>query len=235
MKLLLLTGGASDVPLPALELLGHELVPLPIESPLQALLDPAFSAPEQVDVIILDGVSDPRAARTAALALAGRTRVPRIALLRDASLTVISPEWEVEDFITPDASPAEVEARLKLSLLHSRGGHGAPAGPDIQSSGVEIDESNFVAKVHGRTLDLTYKEFELLAFLARHPARVFTREQLLSDVWGTDYYGGTRTVDVHVRRLRAKLGDQEWLISTVRGVGYGFARGRQPDDNEGEG
>ena len=76
--------------------------------------------------------------------------------------------------------------------------------------------------MHGRTLDLTFKEFELLRFFATHPSRVFTREQLLSEVWGYDYFGGTRTVDVHVRRLRAKLGELDSLIGTVRNVGYRF-------------
>ena len=79
----------------------------------------------------------------------------------------------------------------------------------IQTSGVVIDEASYSAKVRGKPLDLTFKEFELLRFLATHPSRVFTREQLLSEVWGYDYFGGTRTVDVHVRRLRAKLGDLE--------------------------
>ena len=92
----------------------------------------------------------------------------------------------------------------------------------IRASGVTIDEASYSAKVHGRTLDLTFKEFELLRFFATHPSRVFTREQLLSEVWGYDYFGGTRTVDVHVRRLRAKLGDMESLIGTVRNVGYRF-------------
>ena len=73
------------------------------------------------------------------------------------------------------------------------------------------------------SLDLTFKEFELLKYLAQHPGRVFSREQLLQEVWGYDYYGGTRTVDVHVRRLRAKLGtEHEQLIGTVRNVGYRF-------------
>ena len=77
----------------------------------------------------------------------------------------------------------------------------------------------------GGALDLTYKEFELLKFLAQHPGRVFTRAQLLQEVWGYDYFGGTRTVDVHVRRLRAKLGaEHEQLIGTVRNVGYKFVR-----------
>ena len=78
--------------------------------------------------------------------------------------------------------------------------------------------------MHGKPLDLTYKEFELLHFFATHPSRVFTREQLLSEVWGYDYFGGTRTVDVHVRRLRAKLGDLEQLIGTVRNVGLPLQR-----------
>ena len=82
--------------------------------------------------------------------------------------------------------------------------------------------------MRGRALDLTYKEFELLKFLAQHPGRVFTRAQLLQEVWGYDYFGGTRTVDVHVRRLRAKLGaEHEALIGTVRNVGYRFVPPRR--------
>jgi DNA-binding response OmpR family regulator len=86
-----------------------------------------------------------------------------------------------------------------------------------------IDEGAYIAKVKGRVLDLTFKEFELLKFLAQHPGRVFTRAVLLQEVWGYDFFGGTRTVDVHVRRLRAKLGaEHESLIGTVRNVGYRF-------------
>ena len=86
-----------------------------------------------------------------------------------------------------------------------------------------IDDATYTAKLGGRPLDLTFKEFELLKYLAQHPGRVFTREQLLQEVWGYDYFGGTRTVDVHVRRLRAKLGpENESLIGTVRNVGYRF-------------
>ncbi len=86
-----------------------------------------------------------------------------------------------------------------------------------------VDDATYTAKVGGRPLDLTFKEFELLKFLAQHPGRVFSRQQLLQEVWGYDYFGGTRTVDVHVRRLRAKLGpENETLIGTVRNVGYRF-------------
>ena len=92
-----------------------------------------------------------------------------------------------------------------------------------------IDEATYSARVRGRLLDLTYKEFELLKYLAQHPGRVFTRAQLLQEVWGYDYFGGTRTVDVHVRRLRAKLGpEHEVLIGTVRNVGYRFVPEADP-------
>jgi DNA-binding response OmpR family regulator len=84
-----------------------------------------------------------------------------------------------------------------------------------------LDTDTYQVTVAGRGLDLTYKEFELLRYLASRPGRVFTRPALLREVWGYDFYGGTRTVDVHVRRLRSKLGpEHEALIETVRGVGY---------------
>ena len=101
----------------------------------------------------------------------------------------------------------------------------APASePGVVRAGeLTIDEGTYTCRLRGRALDLTFKEFELLKFLAQHPGRVFTRAQLLQEVWGYDYYGGTRTVDVHVRRLRAKLGaENERLIGTVRHVGYKF-------------
>ncbi|HEY1321983.1 MAG TPA: response regulator transcription factor, partial [Streptosporangiaceae bacterium] len=117
---------------------------------------------------------------------------------------------------------AEVEARLRLAI--GRQASALPAAPDeIRSGELSIDEATYTARLRARVLDLTFKEFELLKFLAQHPGRVFTRAHLLQEVWGYDYFGGTRTVDVHVRRLRAKLGpEHEALIGTVRNVGYRF-------------
>lgn len=245
MRLLLLTaaGQADDTapgqadgavvasPLPALELLQHEVEPVSLDSALHAVLARESEAGLAPNAILIDGTTSPLAARTAAIALSGRVSAPRLAILNDAALAALTPEWSVADVVLPHASPAEVDARLRLlESRHSLAHPDSTQHAAVEEAGVEIDESNFVAKVHGRTLDLTYKEFELLHFLALNPARVFTRDHLLAEVWGSDYFGGTRTVDVHVRRLRAKLGDHEWLISTVRGVGYGFARGRQ--DNE---
>jgi DNA-binding response OmpR family regulator len=138
----------------------------------------------------------------------------------------------MDDVIITTASPAELEARLRLSI-----GRVASALEDegdrhlISASGLVVDDSTYTAKLEGRTLDLTFKEFELLKFLAQHPGRVFTRQQLLQEVWGYDYFGGTRTVDVHVRRLRAKLGSEhETLIGTVRNVGYRFVATKVEDE-----
>jgi DNA-binding response OmpR family regulator len=131
----------------------------------------------------------------------------------------VSAEWGASDIVVEGAGPAELDARIRLAIGKAKQAEG---NDKIHASGVTIDEASYSAKVNGRPLDLTYKEFELLRFLAQHPGRVFTREQLLSEVWGYDYFGGTRTVDVHIRRLRAKLGDLEALIGTVRNVGYRF-------------
>ena len=102
----------------------------------------------------------------------------------------------------------------------------------METSGIVIDEVTYSAKIHGVPLDLTYKEFELLKFLTQHPGRVFSRDQLLSEVWGYDYFGGTRTVDVHIRRLRFKLGDLEALIGTVRNRGYSFNPNKDEPSSE---
>ena len=114
-------------------------------------------------------------------------------------------------------------AGRRSAALAARNDDSDPESHIIRSGEVVVDEATYTAKLGGRVLDLTFKEFELLKYLAQHPGRVFTRDQLLQEVWGYDYFGGTRTVDVHVRRLRAKLGtDNEALIGTVRNVGYRF-------------
>jgi DNA-binding response OmpR family regulator len=93
----------------------------------------------------------------------------------------------------------------------------------IRAGDLRVDPHTYTAQLRGETMALTYKEFELLKYLAQYPGRVFSRDQLLREVWGYDYFGGTRTVDVHVRRLRAKLGPhRETMIGTVRQVGYRF-------------
>ncbi|MHB8246384.1 MAG: winged helix-turn-helix domain-containing protein [Acidimicrobiales bacterium] len=125
-----------------------------------------------------------------------------------------------DDFVVAGASVAEVEARL--AHLFSRTGRGKRHDL-IEYGPLALNLETYQAALSGRPLDLTFMEYELLRFLAAHPGKVFTREVLLSRVWGYEYFGGARTVDVHVRRLRAKLGEEHaHLIETVRSVGYRF-------------
>ena len=129
----------------------------------------------------------------------------------------VNVEWGLDEILLPSTGPAEIDARLRL-LVGRRGGVANQENLGKISLGeLVIDEGTYTARLRGRPLDLTYKEFELLKYLAQHAGRVFTRAQLLQEVWGYDFFGGTRTVDVHVRRLRAKLGPEyESLIGTVR-------------------
>lgn len=125
-----------------------------------------------------------------------------------------------DDFVVAGSSVAEVEARL-AHLFH-RTGRGKQHDLIVYGP-LALNLETYQAALAGRPLDLTFMEYELLRFLAAHPGKVFTREVLLSRVWGYEYFGGARTVDVHVRRLRAKLGEEHAnLIETVRSVGYRF-------------
>ncbi|MFL6154909.1 MAG: winged helix-turn-helix domain-containing protein, partial [Marmoricola sp.] len=143
----------------------------------------------------------------------------------EGGLAVVAADWGIDDVLLVTAGPAEIDARIRLALgkLDAARDGNDPEAHIIRGGEVVVDEATYTAKLGRRTLDLTFKEFELLKYLVQHPGRVFTREQLLQEVWGYDYFGGTRTVDVHVRRLRAKLGpENESLIGTVRNVGYRF-------------
>jgi DNA-binding response OmpR family regulator len=213
-QVLVLSSAAGDASvLPALELLSHRVRQIPAEP---AALVNAPSA----DVILLDARIDLVGAKSLCKILnTTGLDAPLVLVVTEGGLAAVSTDWGVDDVILVTAGPAEVDARIRLAI-----GRQTAEQPStrIQTSGITIDEASYSAKVNGRPLDLTYKEFQLLHFFATHPSRVFTREQLLSEVWGYDYFGGTRTVDVHVRRLRAKLGDLEQLIGTVRNVGYRF-------------
>ncbi|MDI2098735.1 winged helix-turn-helix domain-containing protein [Ruicaihuangia caeni] len=212
MARVLVLSNATDSPLPSLELLGHAVRTLPADT---ASLPHAA----EHDVVVIDARADlPRAKVLCKVAGAAASASAVLAVFGEAALAAVQVDWQFDDLVLTTASPGELDARLRLAVAraHERGKQ------PIQASGVVIDETSYSAKVRGEPLDLTFKEFELLRFLAANPSRVFTREQLLSEVWGYDYFGGTRTVDVHVRRLRAKLGDLESLIGTVRNVGYRF-------------
>jgi DNA-binding response OmpR family regulator len=173
-----------------------------------------------VDVVVVDARDDLVAAKTICqLFGSAGIVVPRLAILAEGGLAVYSSDWSCADFILDGAGPAEYDVRLRVLAAPPE------SNPEtITVGGLVIDEAAYSVTLDGEGLELTYTEFELLKYLALHPGRVFSRDHLLVEVWGRDYYGGTRTVDVHVRRLRAKLGpEHESLIGTVRNVGYRFA------------
>ena len=131
-----------------------------------------------------------------------------------------------DDFCLSPFHPTEFEARLR-HLLWSVGEQAGPRADLVEYGQLVLNLETYQATIAQRPLDMTYMEYELLKFLAQNPGKVFTREILLSRVWGYEYYGGARTVDVHVRRLRAKLGEEHaGLIATVRSVGYRFGQSR---------
>ncbi|MGZ4438218.1 MAG: winged helix-turn-helix transcriptional regulator [Nocardioides sp.] len=219
--LLLLTSTTqpSAEVLPALALLSHQVKILPAEG--SALLD----APD-VDLVLVDGRKELAHARdlTRLIRTTG-SDAPVLLVVTEGGLSVVAADWGMDDVVLATCGPAELEARIRLGIgrLAAQRDADDPEAHVIRSGEVTVDETTYQAKLGGRPLDLTFKEFELLKYLVQHPGRVFTREQLLQEVWGYDYFGGTRTVDVHVRRLRAKLGpENETLIGTVRNVGYRF-------------
>jgi DNA-binding response OmpR family regulator len=217
--LLLLTSTTqpSAEVLPALALLPHQVKILPAMG--SALLD----APE-VDLVLVDGRKELAHARDLCrLIRTTGSDSPVLLIVTEGGLAVVAADWGMDDVLLSTAGPAEVEARIRLAMgrLAASKDDDDPEAHIIRSGEVSVDDATYTARLGGRPLDLTFKEFELLRYLAERRGRVSTRPTLLREVWGYDFYGGTRTVDVHVRRLRAKLGPgHEHLIETVRGVGY---------------
>lgn len=211
--ILLITPSTAADPFPPLGLLSHTVV---TRSPKDQVLTESSGA----DVVLIDARVDLGSAKNICQMFASAgVGVPRLVILAEGGLAAYSAVWQCQDFLMDSASPAEVEARLRILVSPQEG-----AATRVTAGGIVIDEAAYSVWLDDEPLELTYTEFELLKFLAAHPGRVFSREQLLDEVWGYDYFGGTRTVDVHVRRLRAKLGpEHESFIGTVRNVGYRFA------------
>lgn len=229
MHLLVLTDrpGGGKALLSALEYLDHTLQDAPLTgASLQGLAT--------CDVVLVDATTDLREAAAACRAAAVHDlEKPVIVVITEGGLAALKVTWGFDDWLLPHASPGEVETRLRLVRDHiaiERPARAASVGDLV------VDEDSYQVRLRGQPLDLTFKEFELLKTLASAPNRVFTRELLLQDVWGYDYFGGSRTVDVHIRRLRAKLGPEyESMIGTVRGVGYKLVppgTARDEDDAE---
>lgn len=230
-KVLLLTNtlGASVEILPSLGLLQHQVKIVPAEA--SVLIDAPVA-----DILFLDARRDlPAAKNLAKLLHTTGASAPVIVITTEGGLSALSADWGINDVILDTAGPAEVDARIRIaigkfaSLLIEKDS----TSGEIRTGEVVIDENSYTARIKGRALDLTFKEFELLKYLAQHPGRVFTRAQLLQEIWGYDYFGGTRTVDVHIRRLRSKLGpEHEAIIGTVRNVGYRFTISNVVKDNQ---
>lgn len=212
MRLLILSDADSaKTLLPALEFLDHTVT-------FAALTTPVTGSVPEVDLIVVDATDDLSGASAACrtVVAAGRGR-PLLVVVDEGGLAALKRSWGFDDWLLSRARPAEVETRLRLMMDDARRSRTSRA----RIGDLSIDEETYVVRLRGQALDLTFREFELLKYLANNPGRVFTRSQLLQEVWGYDYFGGTRTVDVHIRRLRAKLGtEHEQLIGTVRGVGY---------------
>ena len=222
-KILMLTNslGASADVLPALGLLQHHVRILPAE--VSVLIDAPI-----VDCIFVDARRDlPNTKAFTKLITTTGVSTPIVVITTEGGLSAINADWQIADVMLDTAGPAEVDARIRIVIGKDALTQLAknPSLKEIRSGEVVIDEDSYTAKIKGRTLDLTFKEFELLKYLAQHPGRVFSRSQLLQEIWGYDYFGGTRTVDVHIRRLRSKLGPEfESVIDTVRNVGYRFSQ-----------
>ena len=180
-------------------------------------------APEKIEVLVVD--LERCATDTGKLCHALKQErlvkdLPLVLLVTEAHLGRLDVGWGIEDYLTLPVSATRLAERLhfvmwKLHRVEQRNG--------FSQGGLVIDFERYDVHVHGEPVDLTYKEFELLKFLATHLGKVFTREALLDKVWGYDYFGGMRTVDVHIRRLRSKIevGGATY-IETVRNVGYKF-------------
>jgi DNA-binding response OmpR family regulator len=170
------------------------------------------------DAVLVDAAENPGQGHAVLHALRERgPRIPVLVVVERKDVDRFPWEEVADDVIFPGAPEGEI--RLRFALTRRRTGTGEET--TIRLGPIALDPSTYRVSIEGTPLDLTFKEFELLRYLAERRGRVFTRPALLREVWGYDFYGGTRTVDVHVRRLRSKLGPaHEGLIQTVRGVGY---------------
>ena len=212
-RIVFLTDRSPALALPAVQSLGFDVKVEPLSADaLPRLTDLAPS------MLFVDAVPDPgRAFGILSRLEPGWVDAPTVVVVDEAGLEAFAWPQVADELLLAESSPAELRVRM-ASLVRRTG----EAGDAVLRLGpLAMNVETYQVAVGGRVLDLTYKEFELLRFLVQRAGRVFTRSELLKEVWGYDFYGGTRTVDVHVRRLRSKLGaGHEGLIDTVRGVGY---------------
>lgn len=169
-------------------------------------------------VLVVDLGDEPMRRLRHIAELVENSGLPVLAVAHSAQFALIEQATGVADFVAHPPDSAEIAVRIRRLADTSSGVDTVLSFEDLV-----LNPLTYQASLAGDPLDLTYMEYELLRFFVEHRGRVWTREQLLSKVWGYDYFGGARTVDVHVRRLRAKLGEERasWIV-TVRSVGYRF-------------
>ena len=212
-SIVVLVGGEAATLPDALTLLPHTL-----DIRTELLAEGSSTA----DLVLVDAREDAARGRDLCVQARARADQPILLMVSTATLAVLQRTWGFDDFVLDRAPAAEFDARVRL--LTTAG----PTSNMLSQGPIPIDEDAYTVTAGGQPLNLTYTEFELLKHLVSHPGRVLSREHLLSQVWGYDYYGGTRTVDVHIRRLRAKLGpEHDGHITTVRNVGYRFTATRE--------
>jgi two-component system, OmpR family, alkaline phosphatase synthesis response regulator PhoP len=201
--------------------LEHDLESFGIDvaaSPLSAA-DQAFAAAE-IDAYVVEAPQATDDLRRIVEAAGRQPKTPLILVLRPDQLQALDPSWAVDDFVLLPVAAQELILRLRRSIWRRRG---IDAGSTVHVGDLLVDLSNYKVFVSEQPVTLTFKEFELLRFLMTNRGKVFTREALLNRVWGYEYFGGARTVDVHIRRLRSKIETGSTVyIETVRNVGYRF-------------
>ncbi|OGO01980.1 MAG: hypothetical protein A2Y72_05380 [Chloroflexi bacterium RBG_13_53_26] len=169
-------------------------------------------------VIAVDGAAPGSETRSLPQRLKAQTRLPVVTLLSNESLDVLDSAVDMDDFVMAPWNTTELIARVRRILQRKPDANNKDL---IKCGDLTIDLAKCEVVFRNRLVELTFKEYELLRFLVSNKGRVFSREALLNSVWGYDYYGGDRTVDVHIRRLRSKL-DESGCIETVRNIGYRF-------------
>lgn len=195
----------------ALEDAGHRVAGRPLAAVASETWTP--------DAVIVDAVKDFFLGRDLVRSLRGSDEnLPILGIVRAEHLDGVGSDWGLSSFCVEQPRGDELVTRVRLLI-----GNRTESTEDraIRVGDLSIDPDSYQVRLRNQPLDLTFKEFQLLSFLAGRPGRVWTRGQLLQEVWGQDFFGGTRTVDVHIRRLRAKLGpEHESMIGTIRNVGY---------------
>ena len=179
--------------------------------------------PDRADLLLLDithGVPHPAHLCQILKRHPALKDVPFLLLVPEAHIKTVDWRWGFDEFVALPTNIDRLLARMQFLLWRL---NRVDVQNGLKMGDLSIDFEQFTVAVKGRVVDLTFKEYELVRFLASHPGKVFTREVLLNKVWGYDFYGGTRTVDVHIRRLRSKLEDsRHTFIDTIRNVGYKF-------------